>query len=107
MNDKTKLLAEAVRKYGDKFDESKINLDEDWTYYHARIVPSHTTERLVVLRPKPKSKVFGCVRVLDEQNNEEMIWEVVQKEGAYIGHVPAQCSFEALLVEVKLITMKK
>lgn len=37
---------------------------------------------------------------------KEMRWDIVRKEGMYMGSVPAGCPFEAMLVEVKLITPK-
>jgi hypothetical protein len=92
-------------QFGDNFDVSKVIIDNAWTYCHARIIPSYDADRLVVFRPKPPSKVFGCIRVLDKEDTE-MIWEIMRQEGAYIGRVPPGSSFEALLVEIKLITMK-
>jgi hypothetical protein len=77
-------------------------VDEEWTYYYTRMVPSHTTERVVIFRARSPSKNLGCVRVVDGQ--EEMIWDVVNSGGTYMGHVPAGCPFEAMLVEIKLIT---
>lgn len=58
----------------------------------------------MVFRPPSKSKSLGCIRVRGE--NTKKIWEAVQKEGVYIDYIPKSCSFEAMVVEVKLITRK-
>jgi hypothetical protein len=83
-----------------------VDVDEDWKYYHTDIVPGHTSERLVVFRAQPPFKRLGCIRVLKDQNLEEMIWDRYNCEGIYIGLVPAGCSFEAMVVEIKLITTR-
>jgi hypothetical protein len=88
------------------FDESLVDIDEDWKYYHMDIVSGHTSERLVVFRARPPSKRLGCVRVSKDQDLKEMIWDRYNCEGIYIGHVPAGCPFEAMVVEIKLITTR-
>ena len=81
-------------------------MDEQWTYHYTKMIPSHSAERVVAFRAQPPSKQVGCVRVLDGQDVKEMIWDVVGKEGTYMGRVPAGSPFEAMLVEVKLIMPK-
>ena len=65
------------------------------------IVSGHTSERLVVFRARPPSKRLGHVRVSKDQDLKEMIWDRYNCEGIYIGHVPAGCPFEAMVVEIR------
>jgi hypothetical protein len=83
-----------------------VDVDEDWKYYYTDIIPGHTSERLVVFRPHPPATKLGCVRVLKAENMKEMIWDRYNCEGIYIGRVPAGCPFEAMVVEIKLITTR-
>ena len=83
-----------------------VDVDEDWKYYYTDIVSGHTSERLVVFRAQPPSTRLGCVRVLKDQDMKEMIWDRYNCEGIYIGRVPAGCPFEAMVVEIKLITTR-
>jgi hypothetical protein len=75
-----------------------------WTKYDGKIVPCHTKDRLVVFRPPKDTKKFGCIRVRDK--DQKKLWDVVQDAGLYVGLVPADCAFEAMLVDAKIITPK-
>jgi len=103
VTDISQLLKTAVRRFGDDFDESKVEVDERWDYHDTDIVPSHTSQRLVIFRARPPSQFFGCIRVRDEQT-DKMLWDVFGKTGIYMGHVPAGCYFEAMMVDLKFIT---
>lgn len=74
-----------------------------WTNYYTNLIPEHAEDRLVVFKPPETSQYFGCIRVKD---NTRTIWDVINKEGQYIGRVPAGCRFEAMVVDVKIITPK-
>ncbi|THC89111.1 hypothetical protein EYZ11_011438 [Aspergillus tanneri] len=103
--DKAKLAEEAVNHFGSTFEESKVDVEESWASYNVRLFESALTERLVLFRPPPSSKVFGCIRVRDGQRTVK--WEAVRKSGLYMGFIPNGCHFEAMLVDVRLITQKE
>ncbi|KAH1475958.1 hypothetical protein KXX06_005716, partial [Aspergillus fumigatus] len=94
--DKAKLAKEAVNHFGSNFEESKVDIDDGWTSYHVRLFESAVTERLVLFRPPPSSKVLGCIRVKEQ---ETVKWEVVRKSGLYMGYIPGGCRFEAILAD--------
>jgi hypothetical protein len=75
-----------------------------WTTYDAKIVPCHTTDRLIVFGPPINREKFGCIRVRDK--DKKKLWDVVQDAGVYVGLVPAECAFEAMWVNTKIITPK-
>ena len=95
-----------------KYDESQVQVDDEWNYVHTKIIPSHSTERLVLFRPHPPSPDYpptpkiGCIRVRDKDDKTKKLWDIVNREGIYMGHVPAGSRFEAMIVDVKLITPK-
>jgi hypothetical protein len=68
------------------------------------MVPSDTKDRIIVFRAREPSKQFGCIRVREKENLTQTVWDLVGKEGIYIGVIPAECPFEAMLVEVMLMT---
>lgn len=104
-NDGKKLMAIAAQEFGDKFNESSAEVDS-WTYYYTDEVPNHSTDRVVVFKAPKSSTRIGCIRVLDKDDIKKVVWDVVGREGVYIGLVPAECPFEAMVVDVRLITPK-
>lgn len=94
-----------MEKFGLELNESSTEIDS-WMYYHTYEVPTHTKDRIVVFKTPQSCPQIGCIRVRDKNNVKKTVWEVVGREGAYIGLVPAGCPFEAMLVDVKLITPK-
>ncbi|OCK74895.1 hypothetical protein K432DRAFT_386534 [Lepidopterella palustris CBS 459.81] len=105
-DDNEKLKSKASETFGSEFNDAHTEVDPKWTYYYTDMVPSHTKDRIVIFRAQPPSKQLGCVRVRDKHDITKTIWDSVGKEGIYMGDVPAGCPFEAMLVEVKLITPK-
>jgi len=97
-----KLMEMAKTKFGSTFQNVEIT---PWTFYSTDIVPSHSTDRVVVFRPQSPNHTFGCIRVRKKGNNEKD-WDLVAKETVYMGLVGADCRFEAMDVELKLITPK-
>jgi len=79
-------------------------IDENWTPYLAGMISGHHTQRLVVFKAGAGSKFIGCLRVLEAQDIKNMIWDKVRCEGIWMGLVPENCPFEAMLVDIKLIT---
>lgn len=68
------------------------------------MVPKSPKKRLVVFRPKLPSRILGCVRVRDAQDQKKKVWDVHNCGGIYMGLVPEECPFEAMVVEIRLIT---
>jgi hypothetical protein len=100
-----------LEKFGSKFNEFSTEVDS-WTYYYTDEVSKHAKDRIVVFKapesstePESSSRI-GCIRVRDKDDIKKTVWDVVGKEGVYIGLVPAGCPFEAMVVVVKLITPK-
>jgi len=102
--EKSKVLSIARDEFGADFNESEVDLESEWTSYTVRLFDKTTVSRLILFRPLSSSKTLGCIRVISNQNSVK--WEVVQKGGIFLGLVPPECTFEAMLVEVKLITQK-
>ncbi|KAL8674150.1 MAG: hypothetical protein Q9168_001444 [Polycauliona sp. 1 TL-2023] len=103
--DKEKLAGEAEAKYGEGFDAKNVNIDEDWTYYNARLLEGHSKDRVVVFRARSPATTFGCVRVYDKQGGKKL-WDIDNQNGLYMGRIPAECRFELMVIEVKFITQK-
>jgi len=103
--DKEKLAGEAKAKFGEGFDAKNVTIDEDWTYYHARLLDGHPKDRVVVFRARSPSTFFGCVRVYDKQSKTKL-WDIDNQKGLYMGRIPAECRFELMIIEVKFITPK-
>ncbi|BCR96716.1 uncharacterized protein AKAW2_30035A [Aspergillus luchuensis] len=103
-NDEARLIAEAVKNFGGDF-ESKVDIEESWTTYTVKLFESSSIQRLIVFRPPSSSRFFNCIRVRNPQGAVE--WEVLRKSDTYMGLVPTDCQFEAMLVELKLFTRKK
>ncbi|KAK7178270.1 hypothetical protein PSPO01_15685 [Paraphaeosphaeria sporulosa] len=102
-NDDKKLKGIASEEFG--FDESSFDVSP-WTNYYADEVPEHTKDRLVVFKAPDLSDKLGCIRVRDKDDIKKTVWDVVGKKGPYLGFVPAGSLFEAMVVDVKLITPK-
>ncbi|KAF2182613.1 hypothetical protein K469DRAFT_586033, partial [Zopfia rhizophila CBS 207.26] len=79
---------------------------DSWTHYYTDEVPKHAKDRVVVFKAPQSSLRIGCIRVRDKDDIKKTVWDVVGREGMYIGLVPAGCPFEAMVVDVKLITPK-
>ena len=73
-----------------------------WTNHYTALVVEHHTERLIVCRPQSKSRPIGCIRVRDKDDG--ILWEIVDKKDVYVGIVPEGCQFEAMFVDVRIIT---
>jgi translation initiation factor IF-1 len=77
-----------------------------WTAYRAEIVLKHSQDRLVAFKPLKTSALIGCIRVREKDNTTIKLWDIVDKDGQFIGLVPAGCEFEAMLVYAKMIIPK-
>tara|TARA_R110002003_G_scaffold2994_2_gene24755 strand:+ start:2241 stop:2543 length:303 start_codon:yes stop_codon:yes gene_type:complete len=96
-----KLEADTVQQL--RGDKSSFEITS-WTEHYANMIPKHSKDRLVVFKPPTTSKFIGCIRVRDKDNTKSTVWDVVSKDGQYIGLVPAGCQFEAMVVDIKIIT---
>ncbi|PYH80611.1 hypothetical protein BO82DRAFT_355324 [Aspergillus uvarum CBS 121591] len=68
------------------------------------MVEGYRNKRVVIFRPAPFDKWLGCIRARNGSNFKEIIWDAVNLENIYMGLLPANCPFEAMLVEIKLVT---
>lgn len=94
-NDDKKLKAKASQEFGPEFDESSAEVDS-WTYYYTDEVPKHAKDRIIVFKaPEPSSQI-RCIRVWDKDDIKKTVWDVVRREGTYIGLVPASYIFDRL-----------
>lgn len=69
------------------------------------MVQSYPRDRLVVFRPQRSRELLGCIRVY-KAGTTTKLWDVFDTNGIFIGKVPKDCAFEAMLVDVKLLTLK-
>jgi hypothetical protein len=88
-----------------EFQDPNVQIDDQWTPYDAKLIDGRPTDRLIVFRPQKLRSHLGCIRVYEAGTNTKL-WDVFQAKGSYIGKIPKNCSFEAMLVEVKLITAR-
>lgn len=68
------------------------------------MVQSFPADRLIVFRPQQSSKLLGCIRVY-KAGTTTKLWDVFDTDGIFIGKVPKDCAFEAMLVQVKMLTL--
>lgn len=104
-NDKVKLAVEAVKHFGNDFDESKMEYGCSWTSYTLRFFDGLPTKRLILFRPPKSSRFFDCIRVKDGSTGA-VEWEALRKAGIWMGLVPVNHQIEAMLVELMLIGQK-
>jgi len=95
------LIAIAEKRLGG--DQTSFEITP-WTDYYTTIVPKHPEDRLIVFKPPKTSSLIGCIRVRVKDNTKITLWDIVSKDRQYIGLVPAGCQFEAMVVDVKIIT---
>lgn len=105
-NDKMKLAEEAVKNFGNGFEGSKVDIDDNWTPYTLRFFDSSPTERLIIFRPPTSSKYFDCIRVKDGSTGA-VEWEALRKTGIWMGLIPVNCQIEAMLVELMFIVRRQ
>lgn len=86
-----------------ELQESEVKIDDVWTPHTARLIKGHPAKRLIVFRPWDSQKLLGCIRVY-KSGTTVKLWDVYDREGTFIGKIPKNCPFEAMLVEVKFIT---
>ncbi|KAL3468749.1 hypothetical protein BJX99DRAFT_105258 [Aspergillus californicus] len=101
-------ILEKAKELDAKFHDSNVEIDNHWTAHNAKLIEGHPTDRLIVFRPQKSSKFLGCIRVYEAGTTvgtTTKLWDVFEVEGTYIGKIPRECPFEAMLVEVKLITL--
>lgn len=87
-----------------QLQESRFEIDNQWTSYTTSWIEGHPSDRLIVFRPQSTRAFLGCIRVYKDKNK---LWDVFNEEGAFIGRIPKECPFEAMLVEIKLIRQKE
>lgn len=104
-NDDVKIAAEAVKYFGNDFEESKLEFDSSWTPYTLRLFDGWLTERLIIFRPQSSSRFFDCIRVKNGSTGA-VEWEALRKTGVWMGLVPVNHQIEAMLVELKFIGRK-
>lgn len=83
-----------------------MEVDKNWTLYTLKMVPGHPTDRLIVFRPHPSRDLLGCIRVY-RAGTTVKLWDVYDSRDTFIGIVPKDCPFEAMVVEVKFIKQKE
>ncbi|CEL06323.1 hypothetical protein ASPCAL07429 [Aspergillus calidoustus] len=101
-------ILEKAKELDARFHGSNVEIDHRWTTHNAKLIEGHPTDRLIVFRPQKSSKLLGCIRVYEAETTvgkTTKLWDVFEVEGTYIGKIPKDCPFEAMLVEVKLITL--
>lgn len=89
-----------------RFQESQVEVERQWTSYTVKLMPGYPADRLIVFRPQQSRKLLGCIRVY-KAGTTTKIWDVYDTDGTFIGIVPKDCTFEAMVVDIKLITLKE
>jgi len=95
--------AKSITKFGLTLEE--LSFDDEWTYYYTDEIPKHSKDRIILFRAAASSSRIGCIRVRHKDDMKQIVWDVVGKEGTYIGLVPAYCRTEAMLVDSRFMTV--
>lgn len=69
------------------------------------MIKEHATDRLIIFRPLRDKRLLGCIRVY-RAGSTAKLWDEFDTDGTFIGKIPKGCPFEAMSVEIKLITFK-
>lgn len=94
-----------IALFGNDFEESNLDFDDNWTSYTLRLFDGWPTERLIVFRPPTSSRFFDCIRIKDGSTGG-VDWEALRKTGIWMGLIPVNHQIEAMLVELKLVARK-
>ncbi|KAK1762500.1 hypothetical protein QBC33DRAFT_281630 [Phialemonium atrogriseum] len=121
--DDDELLKHVTHEFGDGFSASQCDVS-GFSPVIIELFKAHPTDRVIVFRPQAGLEGFGCIRIRvlkkdeddkhgdrDKQNKHKVtknatVWEKVRGKGAYIGMIPAGCRFEAMYVDVNLVTKR-
>ncbi|KAH8654682.1 hypothetical protein BGZ61DRAFT_203708 [Ilyonectria robusta] len=111
-DDNDTLFERIIYEFGDSFSASQCDVS-NFTRVLIQLFEPHPTNRVIVFRNREGTEGFGCIRVLKrEYNGEERhrkvgtVWENVRGKGSYMGVIPAGCRFEAMYVELRLVTKR-
>lgn len=85
---------------------SLFEVDQTWTSYTLKMIPGHPTNRLIVFRPHLSRDLLGCIRVY-QAGTTAKLWDVYDSRDTFIGKVPKDCAFEAMVVDVKFIKQRE
>jgi hypothetical protein len=88
-----------------QLQECQLEIDSQWIPYNLKMIPPHSSDRLIVFRPQRSQRLLGCIRVYKAGTTIKE-WDVYDTDGTFIGIIPEDCTCEAMLVEIKLITPK-
>ncbi|KAH7113099.1 hypothetical protein EDB81DRAFT_893819 [Dactylonectria macrodidyma] len=110
-DDNKKLFEFVTKEFGGSFSipHSDVNGFEPVL---GRVYESHPTDRIIVFRPLKGKPQFGCIRVLrgETANQDDIrkdkkgpVWEEKRGGGTFVGLIPAECRFEAMVIEIKFI----
>ncbi|PYH75348.1 hypothetical protein BO82DRAFT_360095 [Aspergillus uvarum CBS 121591] len=98
-------ILEKAKELDAQFQEPGVEIDSHWTPYTIKVVQGIPVDRLVVFRPHESNKLLGCIRVY-RAGTTTKLWDVFETDGIFIGKVPKDCAFEAMLVQVKMLTLR-
>ncbi|KAJ5142471.1 uncharacterized protein N7515_001258 [Penicillium bovifimosum] len=85
---------------------SLFEVDQTWTSYTLKMIPGHPTNRFIVFRPLLSRDLLGCIRVY-EAGTTAQLWDVYDSRDTFIGKIPKDCAFEAMVVDVKFIKQRE
>ncbi|UPX11342.1 uncharacterized protein EKO05_0001949 [Ascochyta rabiei] len=103
MNSDMQLKAKIAQEFDIALGE--LSFDDKWTYYYTDEIPEHSKDRIILFRASQSSPRIGCIRVRHKEDIKRIVWDIVGKDGIYIGLVPANCPTEAMLVESKFMIL--
>lgn len=86
------------------FQESQIEIDTQWKPYTTAWIESLPKDCLIAFRPLSTRTHLGCIRVYQGDNK---LWDNYNESGTFVGKIPRDCAFEAMLVEIKFIRLKE
>ncbi|KAM4057188.1 hypothetical protein HRG_014840 [Hirsutella rhossiliensis] len=113
-DDNERLLEFVTKEFGNSFSISHSDV-HNFEPITGRIFESHPADRIVVFRPRKGTPKFGCIRVLEREITDQdktarrkkgPVWEEKRGGGSCVGLIPAECRFEAMLVDIKFIAKR-
>ncbi|POR32210.1 Uncharacterized protein TPAR_07591 [Tolypocladium paradoxum] len=111
-----RLFQRITQEFGDSFSASRCDISK-FEPFLIQLFHSQVEDRIVIFRHRPSKTLLGCIRVLEgdenqkkqddkKQGTETTVWEIMEAKGVYAGLIPAGCRFEAMYVELRLITKR-
>ncbi|KAK2742932.1 hypothetical protein FQN57_005062 [Myotisia sp. PD_48] len=97
------LILEKASELDSQVLASHVKIDRQWTSFMVKKIAGAPQDRLILFRPQQARNILKCIRVYQPGTND-LLWDLYNAEGIFIGKVPKDCAFDAMLVDLKFIT---